>query len=116
MYLLPKMKEPVPRDMEHAEMQIEVCMHGFFMAGILPHFNSLKAFMVYFWHNVHRHKDHDAFARKAALEKRWMRLSTYQYEENALPWNGDEWRHPNTDELDVLLVFPRGFTAVPPCG
>ena len=60
MYVLPEMNEPVPRDMEHAITQIEVCMHGLFMAEILPHFNSLKAFMVYFWHNVHRHKDHDA--------------------------------------------------------
>ena len=58
--VLPEMKEPVPRDMEHAITQIEVCTHGLFMAETLPHFNSLKAFMVYFWHTVHRHKDHDA--------------------------------------------------------
>ena len=28
-------------------------------------------------------------------------------------WNKDIWRHPTADELDVLLGFPRGFTAVP---
>lgn len=41
-YVMPDMKEPVPRDMEHAEMQIEVCMHGFFMAEIIPHFNTQR--------------------------------------------------------------------------
>ena len=35
-------------------------MHGLYMAEIVPHFSTLKAFMVYFWHNVHRHQDHDA--------------------------------------------------------
>lgn len=35
MYALPKMKEPVPRDMEHAVMQIDACMRGVFMAEIL---------------------------------------------------------------------------------
>jgi len=60
MYVLPEMKEPTPSTMEHTELQIEVCMNGLYMAEVIPHYATLKAFMVYFWHNVHRHQDHDA--------------------------------------------------------
>ena len=52
----------------------------------------------------------------AATKERWRSdgclLSTHQYEEKAILWHGNTWRHPSADELDVLLGFPRGFTAV----
>ena len=40
------------------------------------------------------------------------RLSTFQYEAETLLWKGDEWRLPLPDELDELLGYPRGYTAV----
>ena len=47
---------------------------------------------------------------------RWQqdgyRLSTFQYEAETLLWRGDEWRLPLPDELDELLGYPRGYTAV----
>ena len=45
-YVLPEMKEPTPFNMEHAETQIEVCMHGLYIVEVIPHFPTLKAFMV----------------------------------------------------------------------
>lgn len=53
----------------------------------------------------------------AATKQRWRsdgcRLSTYQYEEKALLWHEDTWRHPCADELDILPGFLGSFTAVP---